>query len=178
MAGLWKTVNRKLNRWHIYIYAIIFSLTILCILYTFRSVHVITARLKTLQNSYVAHESSERISVVIILCNDSRRKSSSAAHNETFLHSGNHRERRDARIARDFDRQINQTVVLLKSIAIQQSLSNDQNQVDVLILSDQHENFRRLQQQVFLKERWCEEYLKRLRLTFVPVSNPPGQCSN
>lgn len=179
MASFRKTVTRKINSWHVYIYAIIFSVTILFLLYALRRVNLIASTIRIVQNSnnQLTHELSsdfQGIYVVIILCNDERRKSSASAHAQNG--TSTRRVRRDAgssRIARDFDRQINQTVVLLKSIAIQQSLSKLENQINILVLSDQYENFQKVEE-VIVKERWSVNYLRHLKLTFVPVSYPPG----
>ncbi|CAG7720869.1 unnamed protein product [Allacma fusca] len=136
------------------------------------------------------------VTVVLILCNDGNKQTSVVTSSLTvsqnpkkFPNPGSVKDHpRGKPILRNFDRQINQTVVLLKSIVLQQQFANlakDKNDysskkhqsgqacVNVLILSDEKENYERVKQTIN-GQQWSPEFTRWINLTFVPVSYPPG----
>jgi hypothetical protein len=103
------------------------------------------------------------ITVVLILCRDGHGRASSAPNTTTTTTSN------------DFGRQINQTLVLLKSILITSKYEPGfRSCVKVILVSDDREHFEVIKARIFGEENWDSGFTEYLRLAYVPVKYPPG----
>jgi len=71
-----------------------------------------------------------------------------------------------------FDRQINQTLTLIKSILI--TMEKDEC-VHVILLTNKEAHFEKIKFEIFGNtKKWDVGFTRRLRLEFVPLKYPPG----
>jgi len=75
----------------------------------------------------------------------------------------------------EFERQINQTLVLIKSILVTMEKSTDC--VKIILISDERKHFEKIKREILRgeSESWDERFTSRLRLGFVPLKYPPGK---
>jgi hypothetical protein len=121
------------------------------------------------------------VTIALILCEDDEYltlikppKNSSLSQNKMHVKRPKHPA---IPIAKDFSRQINQTLVLLKSIAIQTLFSTEiptsmRDCVNVIILSDKKSHFDNILDTI--KTEWSLEFQSTLNLTYAPVKYPKG----
>ena len=117
--------------------------------------------------------------VACILCEDT----TMAAADEPEPVSGA-RVRANQIVARDFRRQIDQVVVLLKSIVISSKYSPNAPKssaaadtgscTKVILVSDTREHFDSVMDVIYDDEAWSPDFLRHLRFVYWPVTYPPG----
>ncbi|CAL8102912.1 unnamed protein product [Orchesella dallaii] len=124
------------------------------------------------------------VTIAIILCEDDRYLSITKTNHTGSVYNttspNQHSTGRPA-IAKNFSRQINQTLVLLKSIAILSKFQVSRPQqpspsscVEVLLLSDKPTHYKTISRE--LKSKWAMEFQQFLKITHVPVRYPPGSA--
>ncbi len=109
------------------------------------------------------------VTIAIILCQDDRYLSVKNKTDQVPLPPRTNNKL----IAKDFSRQINQTLVLLKSIAILTKQESPPGTcVEVLILSDKPTHYKQINSEI--KYKWSLEFQQLIKLTNIPVRYPPG----
>ncbi|ODN03601.1 Glucoside xylosyltransferase 1 [Orchesella cincta] len=124
------------------------------------------------------------VTVAIILCEDDRYLSITKTNHTVSVTNGTARNYQYSTgkpaIAKNFSRQINQTIVLLKSIAIlskfqvahPQQLSS--SCVEILLLSDKPTHYKAISREI--KSKWSVEFQQLFKITHVPVRYPHGSA--
>lgn len=111
------------------------------------------------------------VTIAVILCEDDRY----LAVVKNITGSGVHhlRVKSHKPVAKDFSRQINQTLVLLKSIAIL-SKYEKKSCSEVLILSDKSHHYKQIKSEI--EQNWSIDFQQFVQLTSVSVRYPPGSA--
>lgn len=116
--------------------------------------------LPSIPSNWTPHPTIEtdcKVKVAVILCEDSadasERKTSSNSRGVAF------------------ERQINQTIVLIKSILM--TVGEGSSCIKVILISDQRKHFDRVKEEIF--GSWDARFLRRLELGYVSLKYPTGK---
>lgn len=115
------------------------------------------------------------VTVAIILCEDDRYVS---VINKSLISNKTQVLRPPERgtVAKDFSRQINQTLVLIKSVAILSKYQKPTKSscTEFLLLADKPSHYKVIKNEI--KSRWSTEFQTLVKITNVPVHYPSGSA--
>ena len=123
------------------------------------------------------------MNIVIILCEDNWSSKQKHSNNirKSDSHSGSGKGSQSS--SNDFSRQINQTLVLLKSLLITSKYSrsstgdvdvDSSSCVRVIIVSDTRDHYEEILKRIWEEDKWDPEFTKYIKFSHVPVHYPPG----